>query len=48
MTADGKLILDFNLAYNPYCAYNELYSCPIPPAENRLSVAIKAGEMNFK
>ena len=45
---DGKLILDFNLAYNPYCAYNELYSCPIPPAENRLSVAIKAGEKNFK
>lgn len=45
---DGKLILDFNLAYNPYCAYNELYSCPIPPAENRLSVAIKAGERNYK
>ncbi|MEJ2757555.1 MAG: DUF1684 domain-containing protein [Anaerolineales bacterium] len=47
-TEDGKLILDFNLAYNPYCAYNELYSCPLPPAENRLSVAIKAGEKNFK
>lgn len=45
---DGKLILDFNLAYNPYCAYNELYSCPLPPAENRLKVAIKAGEKNFK
>ena len=44
----GNLVLDFNLAYNPYCAYNDLYSCPIPPAENRLSVAIKAGEMNFK
>jgi len=45
---DGMLILDFNLAYNPYCAYNELYSCPIPPAENRLSVPIKAGEKNYK
>lgn len=48
VTEDGKLILDFNLAYNPYCAYNELYSCPLPPAENRLEVAIKAGEKNFK
>lgn len=48
VTEDGKLILDFNLAYNPYCAYNEYYSCPLPPAENRLKVAIKAGEKNFK
>jgi len=48
LTEDGKLVLDFNLAYNPYCAYNEMYSCPIPPAENRLAVAIKAGEKNFK
>lgn len=47
-TADGRLVLDFNLAYNPYCAYNENYSCPLPPAENRLPIAIKAGEMNFK
>jgi uncharacterized protein (DUF1684 family) len=45
---NGKLELDFNLAYNPYCAYNEMYSCPLPPAENRLPVAIKAGEKNFK
>jgi uncharacterized protein (DUF1684 family) len=36
--------IDFNLAYNPYCAYSPAYSCPIPPAENRLSVAITAGE----
>lgn len=48
LAEEGKLILDFNLAYNPFCAYNELYSCPIPPAENRLKVAIKAGEKNFK
>lgn len=45
---NGKLLLDFNLAYNPYCAYNEEYSCPLPPAENRLQVAIEAGEKNFK
>lgn len=39
--------LDFNLAYNPYCAYNYNFSCPIPPPENRLEVAIKAGEKVF-
>jgi uncharacterized protein (DUF1684 family) len=39
-----EYILDFNRAYNPYCAYNEEYSCPIPPRENRLSTAITAGE----
>jgi len=44
---DGKFLIDFNLAYNPYCAYNELWNCPIPPAENRLQVAIRAGEKNF-
>ncbi len=38
-----QLIIDFNKAYNPYCAYSEKYSCPIPPEENRLQVAIKAG-----
>lgn len=46
--SNGKFSIDFNIAYNPYCAYNEEYSCPIPPAENRLSVPIKAGEKNFK
>lgn len=40
-------IIDFNLAYNPYCAYNHNYSCPIPPPENRLPVAIQAGEKRF-
>ncbi|MGD2027701.1 MAG: DUF1684 domain-containing protein [Anaerolineales bacterium] len=48
ITPEGKMELDFNLAYNPYCAYNDLYSCPLPPVENRLSVPIKAGEKNFK
>ncbi len=48
-TDDGAIqaVLDFNLAYNPYCAYNENYSCPIPPAENRLTVAITAGERAY-
>lgn len=41
---DGVVVLDFNLAYHPYCAYNEAYSCPLPPAENRLAVRIEAGE----
>ena len=40
----GTLLVDFNYAYNPYCAYNEQWTCPIPPAENRLAVAIRAGE----
>ena len=45
---DGKFLIDFNYAYNPYCAYNEKWSCPIPPRENRLKVRIEAGEKNFK
>jgi uncharacterized protein (DUF1684 family) len=40
--------LDFNMAYNPYCAYSEDYTCPIPPVENRLPVKILAGEKNYK
>lgn len=40
----SRIELDFNLAYNPYCAYNESFSCPFPPAENILPVAITAGE----
>lgn len=43
----GKLLIDFNQAYNPYCAYNEHYSCPIPPRENWLTVPIAAGEKKF-
>jgi len=41
------IILDFNKAYNPTCAYNENYSCPIPPRENDLPVAISAGVKNY-
>lgn len=44
---NGYLHLDFNLAYNPYCAYNDRWSCPIPPRQNRLQVRIEAGEKNF-
>ena len=44
---NNTLELDFNKAYNPSCAYAAGYKCPIPPKENRLKVAIKAGEMNF-
>ncbi len=44
----GRFLVDFNYAYNPYCAYNERWSCPIPPAENRLKVAIRAGEKIFE
>ncbi|MBL8100481.1 MAG: DUF1684 domain-containing protein [Anaerolineales bacterium] len=43
----NRFIVDFNLAYNPYCAYNEKWSCPITPFENRLKVPIKAGEKLF-
>jgi uncharacterized protein (DUF1684 family) len=45
--AATSVVLDFNRAYNPYCAYNDSYSCPFPPAENILKVAIRAGEMSY-
>ncbi len=44
---DGRYVADFNLAYNPWCAYSPYYSCPIPPAENRLKVPIRAGELDY-
>jgi uncharacterized protein (DUF1684 family) len=43
----GRLHVDFNLAYNPYCAYSDRWSCPIPPRANRISVRIEAGEKKF-
>ena len=43
-----KVLVDFNYAYSPYCAYNEQWSCPITPFENRLRVPIRAGEKSFK
>jgi uncharacterized protein len=50
LTTDIKnnmVLIDFNKAYNPYCAYSTGYNCPIPPAENYLPVAVKAGEKAF-
>ncbi|MEP7163699.1 MAG: DUF1684 domain-containing protein [Ferruginibacter sp.] len=44
---NNTLLIDFNKAYNPYCAYTTGYNCPIPPAENDLPIAINAGEMSF-
>ncbi|MEN2403154.1 DUF1684 domain-containing protein [Flavobacterium sp. MC2016-06] len=43
----NTIVIDFNQAYNPYCAYNHKYSCPLVPMENDLKVAIKAGVKTF-
>ena len=45
--AATTIVLDFNQVYNPYCAYSSGYSCPVPPPENRLTVAVPAGEKSF-
>jgi uncharacterized protein (DUF1684 family) len=42
-----RLVVDFNFAYNPSCAYNSRWHCPLPPPDNQLSVPIAAGEMRF-
>ncbi|MEQ9423040.1 MAG: DUF1684 domain-containing protein [Cyclobacteriaceae bacterium] len=42
-----QITIDFNLAYNPYCAYNASFSCPLPPPENVLTIPILAGEKNY-
>jgi hypothetical protein len=49
ITENGSdtLVIDFNKAYNPYCAYNHKYSCPIPPEENDLKIKIRAGEKKW-
>ncbi|HVC33858.1 MAG TPA: DUF1684 domain-containing protein [Chloroflexota bacterium] len=44
---DGCVVVDFNYADNPYCAYNAHWSCPLPPHENWLAVPIRAGEKAF-
>jgi uncharacterized protein (DUF1684 family) len=46
--ADGKVILDFNKAENPPCAYTPFATCPLPPPQNRLEIAIKAGEKRYE
>lgn len=45
---DGTVTIDFNLAYSPYCAYNDGYSCALPPTENWMQVPIEAGEKNWR
>ncbi len=45
---ENKYTVDFNLAYNPYCAYNHRYTCAIPPEENNLPFTVNAGEKKFK
>ncbi|CAM1343934.1 DUF1684 domain-containing protein [Tenacibaculum amylolyticum] len=45
---DGTIVIDFNEAYNPYCAYSDRYSCPITPRDNRLDIAVEAGVMAYK
>jgi hypothetical protein len=44
---DGKVILDFNRAYNPPCAFSPYATCPLPPASNRLPIRVEAGEKSF-
>ncbi|MGD0477643.1 MAG: DUF1684 domain-containing protein [Nitrososphaerales archaeon] len=44
---DDRYAVDFNFAYNPYCAYSDAYVCPLPPRENWLVVAIRAGEKKY-
>jgi len=44
----GKVLIDFNRAYNPFCEYNEKYTCPYAPEENWLDIRIRAGEKRFR
>jgi uncharacterized protein len=47
MPRDGKIVIDFNKAYNPPCAFTPFATCPLPPPQNRLAVPIEAGEKKF-
>ena len=44
---NGRYLIDFNMSYNPYCAYNSTYICPLPPPQNRLPISIPAGEKAY-
>jgi len=48
VAGSNKVTADFNNCYNPYCAYNNGYTCPIPPEENHLDFKVEAGEKDFK
>jgi uncharacterized protein (DUF1684 family) len=45
--ADGKVIVDFNKAHNPPCAFTKFATCPLPPRQNRLAMRVEAGEMKY-
>lgn len=45
---DGKVVLDFNRAENPPCAFTEFATCPLPPRQNHMKISIRAGELNYK
>lgn len=47
MPENGRVVVDFNKAYNPPCAFNDYSTCPLPPHENRLDLAVTAGEKNY-
>jgi len=47
MPKEGKIVLDFNKAYNPPCAFTPYATCPLPPKQNKLPVRIEAGELNY-
>ena len=47
MPENGRLVVDFNKAYNPPCAYNDFSTCALPPQENRLKLAVEAGEKDY-
>ena len=46
--SEGRVLVDFNRAYNPFCEYSERYTCPFAPEENRLAIPIQAGEKRFR
>jgi len=48
VAADGSVAVDFNLAYNPPCVFSPFATCPLPPAQNRLSLRIEAGELSYE
>jgi uncharacterized protein (DUF1684 family) len=45
---EGKVLIDFNRAYNPFCQFNEKYTCPFAPEENWFDIVIRAGEKRFR
>lgn len=48
LTVDGKIVLDFNYAYSPPCAFTPFATCPLPPQENEMPIAVRAGEKDYR